>query len=97
MPHYIALLNLTEQGIRDAKSIPQRIEAAQKACEQAGATWGHLYMVTGQYDYVLLFDAPDDQVAANLMLAQGTKGNIRSQTSRAFDQEEIRQLISKLA
>ena len=38
MASYIALLNFTDQGIRNIKDTTQRAEAAQKLAQQCGVT-----------------------------------------------------------
>lgn len=96
MPRYISLLNLTDQGIRDVKSVPQRIEACVGMFQELGVTPVELYLVTGQYDFVVILDAPDDETIARAMLAEGAKGNNRSQTFRAFSGEEIGRIINGL-
>ncbi|GAI41846.1 unnamed protein product, partial [marine sediment metagenome] len=36
MPTYVILMNLTEQGVKNIKEAPERIEAVAKALEAAG-------------------------------------------------------------
>ena len=53
-------------------------------------------MVMGQYDKVLIGEAPDDETAAKLSLAIGSNGSIRTETMRAFTEEEYRTIIAAL-
>ena len=39
----------------------------------------------GQFDAVVISEAPDDETVAKLSLAIGSKGAIRTVTSRAFE------------
>ena len=96
MPTYIALLRWTEQGIRSAKESPGRVEASRKAFEAAGARLKDIYSVTGTYDFVAVIEAPDDETAATIGLALGSQGNVRSETMRAFTEEEFRRIIAAL-
>ncbi|MFC1938649.1 GYD domain-containing protein [Chloroflexota bacterium] len=41
-------------------------------------------------------EAPNHEVIAKLVLAVGSKGNIRSETIRAFKEEEYRKIIAGL-
>ncbi len=96
MPTYISLLRLTHQGIQNIKQAPSRIEASRKAFEAAGARLRDVYAVTGQYDYVVILEAPDDETAARTGLALGAAGNVRSETMRAFTEDEYRRIIGAL-
>jgi uncharacterized protein with GYD domain len=54
------------------------------------------YLVMGQYDMALIGEAPDDETAAKLSLAIGSKGAIHTETMRAFTEEEYRKIIEAL-
>jgi uncharacterized protein with GYD domain len=53
-------------------------------------------MVTGQYDMVTIVEAPSDDVVAKVALATGSKGSVRSETVRAFTEDEYRKIIPAL-
>ena len=96
MPTYISLLRLTQRGIENIKESPSRIGAARKAFEAAGGRLRDLYVVTGQYDFVAIIEAPDDETAARVALELGARGNVRTETMRAFTEDEYRRIISAL-
>ena len=96
MPTYISLLRFTQQGLQNVKESPNRVQAAQKAFEAAGGRLRDVYVVTGQYDFVAIFEARDEETAARLALALGAQGNVRSETMRAFTQDEYRRIIAAL-
>ena len=96
MPTYISLLRWTEQGIQNVKESPKRVEAARKAFEAAGGRLRDLYLVTGQYDFVAVIEAPDDETAARMALSLGARGSVRSETMRAFTEDEYRRIIGAL-
>lgn len=50
----------------------------------------------GRYDGVIVFDAPDDATAAAVMMGGCAKGNIRSETLRAFTENEIEGVLEKI-
>jgi uncharacterized protein with GYD domain len=54
MVTYIVLMKLTDQGIKDIKNAPQRIEAAAKALEAMGGKMTGFYLTMGEYDYVVI-------------------------------------------
>ena len=50
----------------------------------------------GQYDFVAIVEAPDDETAARLALSVGSQGATRSETLRAFTEEEYQRIIAGL-
>ena len=52
MATYILLLNLTEAGIKAAKDLPCRLDAAKKLLADTGGEMKQFYMVMGEFDFV---------------------------------------------
>lgn len=96
MPTYIALATLTDQGIRTMKDLPQRLQNADQQFAAMGATLRDVYLVMGEYDYVVIADAPDDATIARVALAIAGQGNVRTRTFRAFDRDEMLRIVEGL-
>jgi len=98
MRTYIMLFGFTQQGIVNIKQSPARVEAAKKACEAVGAKVKDFYgvMGMGQYDTVFILEAPDDETIAKAALAIGSQGNVRTETHRAFTEDEYKRVIAAL-
>ena len=96
MPTYISLVNLTEQGIREAKNAPERLQTFDAALRAAGGRLVGFYLVMGQFDYIVITEAPDDQTAARLILGTIAQGSMRTQTMRAFPREEFENIAKGL-
>ena len=96
MPTYIALLKWTDQGIRDIKGSPQRIDAARAQARQAGGNLREFYLVMGEYDAVVIIEAPDDETYARNILAGAAQGTVRTTTMKAFTEEEYRRIVGSL-
>jgi len=96
MAKFVVLFRFTEQGIRNIKESPDRVEAAKSTFRDAGAEVKEFYMVMGRYDTVFVVDAPDDESVARACLAEASKGNVSTETLRAFDEEEYRKIVSSL-
>ncbi len=96
MPTYILLMQLTDQGIKDIKNAPQRIEEAVKGFDAMGGKLTSFYAVMGEYDYVVIGEAPSDEVAMTFLLGLGSLGNIRTTTLKAFTREELAAMVKKL-
>ncbi len=96
MATYITLLKLTEQGIKDIKEAPARVEQAIKAMEAGGGKFIAFYATMGKYDYVVIGEAPSDEAMMTYLLALGSLGNVRSTTMKAFNKEQFEDLVKKL-
>ena len=96
MATYISLLNYTDQGIRNAKGSPEREQQAEDQLRQLGGRFIENYLTMGEYDYVLVWEAPDDETAARFMLTVGSAGNVRTTTLEAFPQDQFRDILRSL-
>ena len=97
MPTYIGLFKFTDQGIKDIKNAPQRIEKAMKAYEKMGGKVLGFYSVMGEYDYVAIGEAPSDEVQVTFALALGSQGFLRTTTLKAFTKEKFAEMVMKLS
>lgn len=96
MPTYITLYRWTQQGAENVKGSPARLDAARQALRDVGAELKSFYLTMGQYDMVTVWEAPDDEAAARAALTLGSKGSVRSETLRAFTEDEYRRIIAAL-
>ena len=96
MPIYITLFNLTEQGIKNIKDSPERIKEGIKAAESTGGKLIGFYATLGEYDYVSIGEAPNDEAYMTFLLGLGAQGNTRTKTLKAFTKEELGGMIAKL-
>jgi len=96
MATYISFLNFTEQGVKTIKDLPTRIAAGRQAFEANGGKLLNYYLTLGAQDAVVVYEFPDDEAAASMMLAQAGLGNLRTTTMRAFTEAEIPGILSKM-
>lgn len=96
MPTYISLVQFTDKGIQAAKETTQRVAEWGSKVQSKGVSIKEMYWTLGQYDQVCVFDAPDDETAASVLLAADTLGNIRTQTLRAFTASEMEKILSQV-
>jgi uncharacterized protein with GYD domain len=96
MPTYVTLYRFTDQGIRDVRNSPGRIEAAKQNAEKIGGKVKAVYVTMGAYDLVAITDWPSDEMAAAASLAQGALGNVTTQTMRAFGEAEFEKILKNL-
>jgi uncharacterized protein with GYD domain len=94
-PHYISLVNWTEQGVRNVKESPKRADAASALANKLGAKMD-IYYTMGEYDLVVVTQAPNDETAMQVFLELGKLGNIRTKTLKAWTTAEATKVIAKI-
>lgn len=94
MPKYINLIGWTDQGVKNFKETTKRAEDAAALAAKMGGKLT-VYWTIGAYDIVTLSEFPDDQTATAFLLRAASLGNIRTQTMRAFDAQEMSAIINK--
>lgn len=96
MNTYITLMKLTDQGVKNVKEAPKRVEDAFKMLEKGGGKLIGFYAVLGEYDYVGIGQSPSDEAVTAFNLALGSLGNLRTLTLRAFTLEEFTGIVKKI-
>jgi uncharacterized protein with GYD domain len=96
VPTYVMLANWTDQGAKQVKESPKRVDAAKKLLTEMGGTFNSLYMTMGDYDLIGIYEAPDDAVAARFTLLLGQTGAVRTRTLKAFPEAAYRAIMNSL-
>ena len=96
MATYIILGKYTEQGIRNIKQCPQRVDAVRSAVEAAGGKMPGFYLTMGQYDFVAITEGPDDETMTRVLLSVVSSGNVSTETLKAFPEAEYRRIVASL-
>lgn len=93
MATYIVLANLTDQGARTMQDLRKRLENARATFSAHGAEFKHIYFAMGEYDYVVIAEAPDDEAITRVSLAVSSQGNVRTNSFRVFTEAEALALV----
>ena len=96
MAHYISLMRWTSQGVAGLPAWRDRVEEGERMIEEAGGTLIGVYVTLGRYDVVEVFEAPDDDTAAEIIMRLQRFGAEHTETLRAFTREEADQIIRRL-
>ncbi len=96
MATYIVLASFTDQGIKNVKQTVERADAFKQMATNAGATVKDMYWTLGSRDVVAICEAPDDDTATALSLSVASRGNVRSETLRAFSLSEMKAILAKM-
>ena len=96
MATYVSLMKLTDQGIKDIKDAPQRIKDGIKGVEAMGGKVTSFYLTMGDYDYVTIAEFPNDEIGMTYLMGLGSLGNVRTTTLKAFNTQQITEMVGKL-
>lgn len=97
MATYLALCQWTQKGIEAVKESPSRLDRFKEAVRSAGGSVKGFYMTMGRYDFAVVLEVPDDATAAKIALATARLGNARTETLRAFTEDEYRKILGELS
>ena len=89
MPTYIMLTRLTSDGVKTLKDNPARVHEVNKEVEQIGVRVVSQWATLGEYDFVTVVEAPDEQTMAKLSIEMGSRGTVTNQTLTAIDAESF--------
>jgi uncharacterized protein with GYD domain len=95
MSKYISLVNWTDEGAKHADGTVDRAEAAKKQVADMGGSL-EVYWTMGHYDMVVVSEFADDETAVAFLAKLASLGNVRTQTMRAFDADDVRGIMSKM-
>lgn len=95
MPTYVALIDWTEQGVKNFRETVDRYESSRSQFEQMGVRLTQVYWTIGEHDLVAVAEADDGETMAAAMLMLASQGNVRTTTMRALSADEMRAVIAK--
>src|SRR5919197_3402693 len=97
MPVYMTQFAYTPQAWAAlAKQPENRAEAFSKLAKELGGRLIDLYYCFGEYDGVVLFEAPDDSTASGMVIAAAVPGHLRStRTTRLMTVNETVESLRK--
>ena len=95
MPTFITLTNFTDQGIKNVKESPERLQAFKALAEKNGLKVKDVYYTVGAYDIVVITEGTAEAMTA-ATLKIGSMGNVRTQTMRGFSPEEFKKIVAAM-
>lgn len=95
MPLYVMLTRLTDQGAKTVKEDPARIKEVDSQLGEMGLKVLHQYAVLGQYDFVNIVEAPDQDTVVRASVELGSRGSIRVETMAAMDVDEFISVLKR--
>jgi uncharacterized protein with GYD domain len=89
MALYIMMTNLTDEGRKTVKTNPQRIKEVNKEVEAMGVKIIAQYVALGQYDFINILDAPNNEVIAKVATELGSRGTLQTSTLAALTLDDF--------
>ena len=97
MATFISTIKFTDQGIKAIKDTTKRAASLKAIAKKMGVKVTNIFWTLGNYDGLLIFEAPDDETATALMLHLGSMGNLQTTTARAFTAAEMDGILAKMS
>ena len=96
MATFITTIKFTQQGIKGIGESTKRAAALKAAAKKLGAKVTNVYWTLGEYDGLLVLEAPDDETATAVLLHLAALGNVHTTTARAFTAAEMDKIVAKV-
>jgi uncharacterized protein with GYD domain len=96
MPLYAALGKVTAVGAADLKGSRERYEENRRAFEAYGARVISGYAVLGPYDFLFIFEAPDNETALRLSAMTASRGTSLYETMPVVPLEEFLRITDEI-
>jgi uncharacterized protein with GYD domain len=98
MSHYVMLTRLTPEAVKtpaDLKKLETAVaDHVRKDCPQV--KWLQSYAILGACDYLDIFEAPDEEVAARVVMIVRSFGHAQTETWTAVPWDRFASLISTI-
>lgn len=98
MPTYVMLTRVSPEIIRSTQTLE---ELEKKAADRIRAhcpevKWVHSYAILGPYDYLDIFEAPDNEAAAKVSTLIRAYGRAHSEIWVATEWQKFKQMLRQL-
>ncbi|MGB6837696.1 MAG: GYD domain-containing protein [Dehalococcoidia bacterium] len=95
MPRYVVLYRFTEQGAKSIRDTVERARQTREENERRGFKVQALLWTQGPYDLVAIVEAPSEEAMMGGMVNVVSAGNVTSTTMRAFDEQEMENILKQ--
>lgn len=83
------LSTLTDEGRKTIKKHPERIEEVNREIESMGSKVLAQYALLGEYDFLNILEAPNNEAIAKLSIELGSRGTVHIVTLPAIPVEDF--------
>lgn len=96
MPLYVILGKFTQEGIKNIKDSPSRLEKVRRLIESLGGEIKAFYYTMGQYDFVSVAEGSSNEVTMKSLFIIGSGGAVRTETLVAIPAEKAAEILKEL-
>lgn len=89
MATYVMLSVLGPDGSATLRENPGRIKEVNREVEAMGGTVLLQYALLGQWDFLNIIEAPDNQTMARIATALSARGTVKTRTIPAIDVDDL--------
>lgn len=89
MKRYVILSKLTDEGRTTIKTKPERIKEVNKEIEDMGGKIVDQYALMGEYDFITVIEAENNNTITKIALEMGSRGTIDTITLPAIEIDEL--------
>lgn len=97
MPLYISLMKLTPKGLAELADSPSRRQVSEERVARLGGRSVSFYATLGTYDFVQLFEMPNEQAMLEYSLIARRDGFVDPLILPAFAADDFAQLVGKVS
>jgi uncharacterized protein with GYD domain len=90
MSTYVLLSTLTPEGRQTLHKDPDRLDEVNKEIADFGCNVLAQYAVLGEYDFITIVEAPDNETVAHLAVDLGSRGTVNIATLPAIPIADLR-------
>jgi hypothetical protein len=89
--------NFSQRGASISEAPPGSLPSRRPISGSSTGTRGEfIWRRTSRCDAIVISEAPNDEVVTRFAIVTGSLGNVRTETLRAFTEDEYRKIISAL-
>lgn len=81
---YVVLSRLTDEGRKTLKSKPERLKQVNEEITNMGAKVVQQYALLGEYDFINILEAPDNETISKILVELGARGTLETTTFSAI-------------
>ena len=96
MPTYTTLVKFTAEGLKSIADLGKAYDEGTKMAQQMGIKSIGAYATLGPYDMMLIYQAPDEKVAAAMSVSLARKWGGETETWTVVPMEEFIKLAAGL-
>jgi uncharacterized protein with GYD domain len=95
VPTYVMLSTLGPDGWETVRKNPDRIDQVRSEVEALGLRVVAQYALMGQYDFMNVIEAPDEQTMAEAAIMLAARGTMRTTTLQAIPVSDLVETLKR--